>query len=321
MGLAFRPAEPRDRASILSLFRVAFREEPDPAGWEWKYDRNPRRAVSCVAVDGGRIVGFFGAMATRYRGAGRDLPGAASGDIMTDPATRALGKGVVFKALGDAYRDRNAELGIPFDFGFPHERSGQVVVRLLSYVKLDPCGESGRPLGAPPLVGRLRRRFLRLREGVPSGRTWDAFAEALHSRPGLVTDRSADVVAWRLSRPGRSYRAFRLLDLRGRCRGFAVTTRRDGRTLLLDLQVVDERGPELADLLAALADALPGAPDERIVLRAPPNGLLSRRLREELGFLPEPSDTALYVRAVLPGVDPAAEGGRLDYRFWDHDVF
>jgi len=318
---SFRPAEQGDRPAILSLFRTAFKLDPDPSDWAWKYDRNPRPAVSVVADDGGRIVGFFGAMGTRYRGADGDLPGASSGDIMTDPAARVLGKSALFRELGNAYRELNAAAGIPFDFGFPHDRSGRVVEKLLGYVRVEPCRETGRRLDAPPLVGRLRRRLLRLREGTAFGAAWTAFAERLHARPGWRTDRSADVVAWRLSRPGTSYRAFQLLDLRGRCRGSAVTALRDGRALLVDFQVADESSSDLPDLAAAVHEALRGSPAERIVLRAPREGLLARRLEEELGFREEPSDTALHVRAFASGVDPAATGRSLDYRFWDHDVF
>lgn len=321
MVFSFRPARPNDRPAIFSLFRTAFKLEPDPADWSWKYDRNPRPAVSVVADDGGRIVGFFGAMGTRYRGADGDLPGASSGDIMTDSSVRVLGKSALFRELGNAYRDLNVAAGIPFDFGFPHERSGRVVERLLGYVRVEPCRETGRRLDAPPLVGRLRRRFLRLREGTTFGAGWASFAERLHARPGWRTDRSADVVAWRLARPGFAYRAFQLLDLRGRCRGSAVTALRDDRVLLVDLQIADDGSSDLPDLVAGVHEALRGSPAGRLVLRSPREGLLARRLEEELGFREEPSDTALHVRAFVPGVDAAAVGRSLDYRFWDHDVF
>lgn len=321
MAPRVRPAEPADRPGILSLFRTAFKAETDPADWVWKYDRNPSRAVSVVADDDGRIVGFFGAMATRYRGAAGNLPGAASGDIMTDPSARTLGKSALFRELGNAYRDLNAEAGVPFDFGFPHERSGRVVERLLGFVRVAPCSEAGRRLAAPPLVGRLRRRLLRLREGFAPGPAWDDFAERLHARPGWRTDRSSDVVLWRLSRPGFAYRVFRLLDLRGRCRGFAVTTLRGDRALLVDLQVADERSSDLPDLVGAVHEALRGTAADRLVFRSSREDVLAERLRGELGFVEEPSDTALHVRACLPAFDAASTGRALEYRFWDHDVF
>ena len=321
MAPRVRPAEPADRPGILSLFRSAFKLEPDPADWVWKYDRNPFRAVSVVADDGGRVVGFFGAMATRYRGAEGSLPGAASGDIMTDPSARTLGKSALFREIGDAYRDLNAALGVPFDFGFPHARSGRVVERLLGFVRVAPCSEAGRPLDAPPLLGRLRRRLLRVREGFEPGPAWDAFAERLHARPGWRTDRSGGTVLWRLSRPGFAYRSFRLLDLGGRCRGFATTAFRGSDAFLVDLQVADPRSSEVADLVGAVAEELRGRASGRLVFRSAHEDVLAERMRGELGFTEQPSDTALHVRACLPGTDAAATGRAFEYRFWDHDVF
>ncbi len=321
MALSFRPAEPGDRPAILSLFRTAFKADADPRDWSWKYDANPRRAVSVVADDGGRIIGFFGAMGTRYRGSAGDLPGTSAVDVMTDPEARALGKTALFKELGDAFRRTNAEAGIPFDFGFPHERARKIEERLLGCVTIERCGEWGLPLASPPLLGRLRRSFLRLREEPRLGTAYAGLAERLHARAGWRTDRSADVLAWRFSRPGFSYRVFQLLDLGGRARGLAVTAVRDGRALLVDLQVADEASSDLPDLVGGVLEALRRTPAERLVVRSPQEGLLARRLREELGFAAEPSDTVLLVRPFDPGFDLAAAGRAFDYRFSDHDVF
>ncbi len=321
MALFFRPAEPGDRPAILSLFRTAFKVDPDPGDWRWKYDENPRRAVSVVAVDEGRVIGFFGAMGTRYRGAAGDLPGTSAVDVMTDPGARALGKTALFKELGDAFRRINAATGIPFDFGFPHERARKIEERLLGCVTIEPCGEWGLPFETPSLLGRLRRGLLRLREDSRFGAAHEFLAEKLHARAGWRTDRSAAVLAWRFSRPGVSYRVFQLLDLRGRSRGFAVTTVRDGRTLLVDLQVADEASPDLADLVGGVHETLRRTHAGRLVARSPRGGLLAARLREELGFASEPSDTVLLVRAFDPDFDLMAAGRTFDYRFSDHDVF
>jgi hypothetical protein len=321
VALSFRPAEPGDRLAILSLFQTAFKADPDPADWSWKYDANPRKAVSVVADDGGRIVGFFGAMGTRYRGAAGDLPGTSAVDVMTDPQARSLGKTALFKELGDAFRRKNAEAGIPFDFGFPHERARKIEERLLGCVTIEPCGEWSRGISSPPLLGRLRRRLLRLREDRLFGTAYAALAERLHARPGWRTDRSADVMAWRLSRPGHSYRVFQLLSPGGRTRGIAVTTVRDGRALVLELQVADEESSDLPDLVGSVLETLRGVPAERLVIRAPREGRLAGRLREELGFAAESSDTVLLVRPFDPSFDLLAAGRAFDYRFFDHDVF
>lgn len=321
MALSFRPAEPGDRTAILSLFRTAFKADPDPADWGWKYDANPRKAISVVADDGGRIIGFFGAMGTRYRGAAGDLPGTSAVDVMTDPQARSLGKTALFKELGDTFRKLNADAGIPFDFGFPHERARKIEERLLGCVTIEPCGEWGRTISSPPLLGRLRRRLLRVREDGRFGTAWATLAERLHARPGWRTDRSAEVMAWRLSRPGRSYRVFQLLSPGGRLRGLAVTAIRDGRALAVDLQVADEESSDLLDLVGSVHEALRGSHAERLVVRAPREGRLAGRLRDELGFAAEPSDTVLLVRPFDPAFDLLAAGRAFDYRFLDHDVF
>lgn len=321
MAPVFRPAEPSDRPAILDLFRAAFKAEPDPADWAWKYDANPCRAVSIVAVDGDRTVGFFGAMGTRYRGAAGDLPGTSSVDVMTDPQARTLGKTALFKELGDTFRRVNAESGIPFDFGFPHERARKIEERLLACVTIEPCGEHGRPLSAPPLVGGLRKRLLRVREGEPFGAAHRPLAEALHARAGWRSDRSAALLAWRFSRPGFAYRTFQLVDWRGRSRGYAVVSVRDGRALLVDLQVADEEDGTLGDLLSAVHERLAGVAAERLVFRSPRTGRLAVRAREEMGFADEPSDTVFLVRPFDPAWDLVGNGRLFDYRFSDHDVF
>ena len=125
----------------------------------------------------------------------------------------------------------------------------------------------------------------------------------------------------RFSRPGFSYRVFQLLDLRARVRGVAVTTVREGRALVLELQVGDESSSDLPDLVGAVHEALHGTPVERLFVRSPREGVVARRLTAELGFAAEPSDTVLLVRPFDPGFDLMAAGRAFDYRFLDHDVF
>ena len=83
MAVEFRPAATSDRAAILELFEAAFKSPPDPADFAWKYDANPHPAVSVVAFEEDRAVGFIGAIGTRYRGAGVDQRGNSLVDVMT----------------------------------------------------------------------------------------------------------------------------------------------------------------------------------------------------------------------------------------------
>ena len=50
------------------------------------------------------------------------------------PPDRRLAEnlGVNRSTVVNAYRELNAAAGVPFDFGFPHDRSGRVVEKLLS---------------------------------------------------------------------------------------------------------------------------------------------------------------------------------------------
>ena len=321
MAIEFRAAEKSDRSAILGLFEAAFKSAADPADLAWKYDANPHPAVSVIAFEDGRAVGLIGAIGTRYRGLGIDQRGNSLVDVMTHPGARSLGKAVLFKRLTEAFRRINAETGVLFDFGFPHERARKIEERLGGCVTAEPCGERGRPLDAPPLVGRIRRRLLRVREGEPFGRPHDALAEVLHSRKGWRTDRSVKTLAWRFSRPGFVYRTFQLLDLSGRSRGYAVVAIRDRKAFLVDFQVRSETDGTVADLVAAVQERLAGADAVRMVLRSPLEGFLGRRLVEELDFALEPSDTVLLMHPVADGFDFVAPGRTFDYRFSDHDVF
>ena len=322
MPLVIRPVEPVDRPRVLELFTAAFRAPADPAEWAWKYDRNPRPAISVVAVDGEHVAGFFGAMGTRYRGSEGDLPGTSAVDVMTSPSTRALGRRSLFKELGDAFRRLNAACGIPFDFGFPHERARQVEERLLGCTTIERAGLLVRPLEAGVHRGVLRRLRLRLRRGERFGPAHEALCEALHARAGWRSDRSPSVVNWRFfERPGVAYDVHQLIDLRGRSRAFCAVRLVADRALLVDLQVRDEAGGELGDLLAAVVESLEGSPARRLEFRGPRSGTVTRRLRQEFGFADETSDTHFFVRPFDPAFDLLRAALSFDYRFSDHDVF
>lgn len=319
MTLEIRAAEAADRPLLLALSEAAFGSPPNPAEWAWKYDANPHRATSVIAVEGGRAVGFFGGLGTRYRGAGRDVPGAATVDVMTHPDARRLGHRNVFSDVGRAYVTINARAGIPLDFGFPNERARRAEERLLGVRTIEPAGQLARSLERP--LRRTRLSFRRIRRCAALGAAHDRLAEALHAAPGWRTDRSAATLNWRLgARPGVAYELFHALDLAGRPRAFAAVRVMGGRALLADLQAEDADGGALPDLLAGIASEVAG---RALVLevRLPRRGALHARLVDELGFGEAATDTHLVVRAFRGDVDPAAEGAAFDYRFLDHEIF
>ena len=319
MAVEIRAARASDRPLLLALAGAAFGAPPDAAEWAWKYDANPHRATSVIAVDDGRAVGFFGAIGTRYRGAGRDEPGAATGDVMTHPDARRLGHRNVFSDVGRAYVTINAAAGIPLDFGFPNERARRAEERLLGVRTIEAAGQLARPLDAPIRRARLSSR--RVRRAAALGAAHDRLAAALHAAPGWRTDRSAATLTWRLlARPGVAYELFHAVDVAGRARAFAAVRVVGDRALLVDLQAEDPGGGALPDLLAGVADEMKGR--ARVLeVRLPRRGALHARLTGALGFAEAATDTHLVVRTFREGADAAAEGAAFDYRFLDHEVF
>ncbi len=321
MPFVFRAATSADRPALLHLFSAAFGEAADPALWAWKYDEGPHRAPSAVALAEGRIVGFYGGWPTRYRGAKGDLPGAAAVDVMTDPAARGLGGGGLFAGLASAFSRLCREAGIPFYFGFPHERHRLVGERKAGYASIGPATQWARPLGSRSLLGPIRRLLLRASVGDRVSPGHDALAEALHARHGWRTDRSRASLDWRYARHGgASYRLVEILDRRAASRGYAAVRLVGERALLVDLQVRDEASGDVADLLEAVRGSLGGAA-LRLELRAPPASRLAARLEAEFGFVPEPSDCHFEIRPLDPSFDALAAGRAFDYRFADHEIF
>jgi hypothetical protein len=316
-----RPAAPADRPALLALFRAAFGVEASADEWAWKYDRNPNPGVSAVAATDGRIVGFYGAFGTRYRGAGGDFPGVSAVDVMTDPAARRLGRHALIRNLGEAYCRLNREAGAPFYFGFPHERHRVLGERLLGYRSVEPAGEWTRPLGAPGFLRRLRGRLRRARVSPGLSRGHDSLAEALHARPGWRTDRSLATLDWRFSRPGASYLIRELPGPRGTSRGYAAVRVVGEKALLLDLQVADEASGAVFDLLDDVAEALRGTGAVRLALRAARSSRLAQRLEAEGGFSPVPADCHFEVRLLDEAFDLDRASRAFDYRYLDHDIF
>jgi hypothetical protein len=322
VALLVRIATEADRPSVLELFERAFRAAADPAEWAWKYDGNPNRADSIVAVDGTSVVGFFGGLGTLYRGAEGALPGVAATDVMTDRRARTLGRRPLFATLFEVFCSACASRGIPFVFGFPNERARLAGEKTNGYQPVEPAAQWARPLPAPHLIGRLRRRLLRIRAGEAFSRPHDALAETLHARAGWRTDRSSRVLNWRFfARPNAEYRSLQLLDLGGRSLGYAVVRVVIDRALLVDLQVRDEESGTIADLIQAVSDSLAGTPATRLEFRAPSRSRTARRLAGELGFSPIPTDTYFEVRPFDAGFDIAKASRAFDYRFVDHEIF
>lgn len=321
MSVSVRPAEEADRPALFELFAVAFSSPADPAEWVWKYDRNPNPSVSVVAEEGGRIVGFFGGFGTRYRGAEGDFPGVAGVDVMTHPSARTLGRRTLFQKLGLEFFRVNGERGVPFGFGFPNERHRLAAEKTIGYRPVEPALQWTRALVAPSLLGRLRRRLLRIRVAETFSPAHDALAEALHARAGWRTDRSRKTMNWRFAaRPNVSYVVHELVNGRGGSNGCAVLRISGARGLLVDLQTSDEGSGAVADLLDAVGESLRGTTATHLVLRAGTSSRLAARAAE-LGFVSAPTDTHFEVRPFTSEFDLERAAPAFDYRFIDHEIF
>lgn len=321
MSVCVRPVEEADRTALFELYSAAFKSPADPAEWAWKYDRNPNPSISMVAEESGRIVGFFGGFGTRYRGAGGDLPGVAGVDVMTDPSVRTLGRRTLYQKLGLEFFRVNGESGMPFGFGFPHERARIAAEKTMGYRPVEPAQQWTRALMAPSLLGRLRRRLLKIRVSEKFSPAHDALAETLHARAGWRTDRSRATMNWRLAaRPNVSYVVHELVNGRGRSRACAVLRIAGERGLLVDLQASDEISGAVADLLDAVQDSLRGTTATHLALRAGTSSLLAARAIE-LGFVSAPTDTHFEVRPFTSAFDLERAARAFDYRFLDHDIF
>jgi len=117
------------------------------------------------------------------------------------------------------------------------------------------------------------------------------------------------------------YRVVELHDPRARSLGYAALRLVMERALLVDLQLADEENGPLPELLANVASVAAPLGASRLDVRLPRSGLLARRLREELGFVDEDSDTSFTVRPLDPAFDLGAAARAFDYRYLDHDVF
>jgi Acetyltransferase (GNAT) domain len=320
VSVSVRPAKEADRPALFELFSVAFGSPADPVTWAWKYDRNPNRVACAVAVQGGRIVGYYGGFGTRYRSAEGNFPGVSASDVMTDPKARTLGRRALFSTLVEGFCGLCADAGMPFGFGFPNERHRLAGEKTIGYRPVEPVIDYMRELRAPSLLSRMRRTLLRVIRDEDFGAPHDALAETLHARPGWRTDRSRDVLEWRYRlRPSTEYLFWQLYGRNGRSRAYAVVRLVGSRAVLADLQAADERSGDIVDLLDAVSSDLPPAA-RTLEFRAGSHSVLAKRA-EELGFAPRASDTTFEVRLFDPAFDVDRAGRAFDYRFGDHEIF
>ena len=241
MTLEFRAFDDRrDLAQQRHLFELAFPEQRDmPAASEehyrWKFHGfpAPRPSYEYAASEGGRLVGYYGAIPYPYQIGGRRMTVGMVCDVMTHPEAR--GKGV-FTELGSFALHEMEAAELDFVSGYPvrrevmggHLRAGWTIAFEMP-MYLQPLKADGilrtRKLGVLAPAANLaiaacrRLRFggsARRRYTVTSGSpgeilTSDAFERFIESWAESVPNhlvKSAAFYRWRLGAPSVDYRVF-----------------------------------------------------------------------------------------------------------------
>lgn len=171
-----------DVDGILGLRRICFgevdRDRLQPDVWRWQFVDNPAgRGYVRLADHGGRVVGQYAAVPTRFLVGGAERTFAMSCDTMTHPDYQKQG---IFVTLArELYAEIAARHGVTTVWGFPNDASHPGFVGKLGWFDVDLF-----PLRVKPVQSaRVLRRYLR--SPFLSG-TLGAVADRVY---GLVTPR------------------------------------------------------------------------------------------------------------------------------------
>jgi hypothetical protein len=180
--IRYRRFEPRDRDSVLRLFKDSFGKPKDVTQWEWEFLGGPKPAIIVVAEVEGRIVGHYAVLPRRILVGHEVVESGLVVDVMTHPD---FGKRGIFVNSGlEAFRQTRAS-GIRMLMGFPNDAAirghlkigwrelGNVAViarplRIRSIVKM-----AGDRLKLPGPMIRFGDALLRCLNNVSLGSTRD----------------------------------------------------------------------------------------------------------------------------------------------------
>jgi glycosyltransferase involved in cell wall biosynthesis/predicted N-acetyltransferase YhbS len=234
-GIEIRRATEDDRPAILALLTKSLGWHDDPryqALFEWKHDQNPfGPSPMWVACDGDRVVALRVFMRWRFRRGNDTLRAVRAVDTATHPDYQ--GKGL-FTALTLHGLDALRADSVDFVFNTPNAQS------LPGYLKMGwqvvgNVPAAFRVRGPRSLITTAKARVpadlwsLPLDVGVPFVEWLETQSQTNSDGPRgareIVTDRSADFLAWRYGTPLLGYRAVTsgsgALVVRGRQRGGA----------------------------------------------------------------------------------------------------
>jgi GNAT superfamily N-acetyltransferase len=171
-----------DVDGILGLRRVCFGEVDlerlRPETWRWQFADNPAGAGYVRLADhGGRIVGQYAAIPTRFLVDGAERTFAMSCDTMTHPDYQKQG---IFVTLArDLYDDLAERHGVTTAWGFPNDASHPGFVGKLGWVDVHVFPLRVKPIRSGPV----------LRRWVRPGAVADAFGAVADRAYRLVTPR------------------------------------------------------------------------------------------------------------------------------------
>jgi len=215
--------------AVRRMFELA--DDPkDPDLTDWQYRTHLDGAYVAIAHDGsGPVTGggaMYAAFPAKFRIGGRTETVIQSFDTLTLPDFRGQG---LFVKLASMVYDLAAADGVAGVYGFPNGASAPGFTKRLDWTMMDPLPMLARPIGL---------RYGRVRVGLRTPTVIDdgAYAAAVDHLPddldelfasvssgtyvGLQRDR--EYLAWRLARPGSSYRVHTIRDDSGRLDAFGV---------------------------------------------------------------------------------------------------
>lgn len=120
--MEIRPFNPDDIEGLVELFAASFQAEVTAEYFRWKYLSNPAgQAEAMLAIEGERIVGFYGMIPEVYAIDGEDWRVHQSMDTMTHPDFQR--RGLFTRLAGECYAAIQAKAGYLLGVGFPGETS------------------------------------------------------------------------------------------------------------------------------------------------------------------------------------------------------
>jgi len=234
-----------DVDGILNLFMCSFNKEASKDWFRWKYQCSPWGSKGYVAMDGNRVVAFYGGIRLQFSFAGRTLWAYQFCDVMTHPKYRGrlVSKTPLIALLCELFYRENP---MDFAFGFPSLRHAR-----LQSLRLG--GEGYRPVRLYKKEdprGRFMPWGLKIEEG------WKFLdAEKLNrfinrNRDTLLLVKNESYIKWRyVENPSKKYRLFVLKRLQ-MTKGHIIFTLEDSWLNILEIFYKGKK--DIEDLLISL---------------------------------------------------------------------